>query len=281
MNLSKIALVQIAVGSLYKDIWEWAMLHFTKKNFFPEDKVEFILITDQPINIPGVNIVKLQQDPANTWARVVCSKVIHINNVFKDKWSNYDYIYYLDADNVFTEVLDGRYKAAVIGVEAYWRGCAYGGCLFGGSAKKMCEFVTWSLPQIQHDLAHHQYKATMDEHYWDTWLRTQGLVSVINKNNVDWWVKQEDLLNPIYKHSGKVFANIAKNNQIAHGFSTFVQHPHWKDYCVVDIDNLYFEHNGDRASMSKIENGIYKLHWVDYPNSNDIYDHNIKRITCN
>ena len=278
--MSKIALVQIAVGSLYKDIWEWAMLHFTKKNFFPNDSVEIVLITDQDIHIEGVTVIRIPTDKINTWAKVVCSKVIYINNFFQNSWNDYDYIYYLDADNVFIDILDDRYKAPIIGVEAYWRGCAYGGCLFGGSSAKMREFVGWSLPKIEEDLNAHNYKSTMDEYYWDEWLRGQGVVSVINKNNVDWWVKREELLNPLYNRSGKVFANIAKNNQIAHGSTTLVSHPHWKDYCVVDIDNLYFERNGDRASMSKLANGIYKIHWVDYPNANDIFDSNTNRITC-
>lgn len=146
--MKKIAVVQIALGEQYYDFWQQS-INRNKRHFFLNENVDFFLFTNYKKFAKSIDSVFVEEVEEEKWPFINYLKYLYLLKVL-EKFQGYDYIFYLDSDNVIEspvpkEILE---KELVMLRVTSW-GAKYAGCFFGGEISKVKLFCEYIKPEIE------------------------------------------------------------------------------------------------------------------------------------
>jgi hypothetical protein len=144
----KIALVQLALGEFYYQSWD-SFHSLTKQNFLPNHDVTIHLFTDAE-KVAVRKGVELHKISSRKWPEPTFLKYSCVLQAIKD--NDYDYVYYLDSDNVCeAPVPEALAKDDFSIISPTSWGAKYAGAFFGGKTKfvtKFCKLVQKEVDKI-------------------------------------------------------------------------------------------------------------------------------------
>lgn len=140
MRVCKIALVQIAIGEAYYDFFE-KFYPLNKRNFLPNKDVDVHLFTDYSRYVRSREKVFVHEVKSWRWPHINFLKYLYCLEILER--GGYDYIFYLDTDNVFESpvpinLLDNDFSLLRVHCwESKYAGAFWGGK--AGAVKIFCE----------------------------------------------------------------------------------------------------------------------------------------------
>lgn len=226
----KIALVQIALGEKYYSFWERSFFS-NKKHFLPNEDVDFFLFTDYKKFSRSKKNLYIKEVEGEKWPFINYLKYIYILEVLNTFKDTYDYIFYLDSDNVFEsnvpqDILDKNFVLLRV---TSWD-VKYAGAFFGGKSKCVEQFCKSISPKIQSIFDGEEFPAREnDEALLETIDNAPFIFSTYDFDSVFSWFPHNN------EFSEKWISQYDKDFVESHNYNEYKKFNKLEGHCIFDL----------------------------------------------
>lgn len=279
--MKKIAICTIATGPdrFYLDAVK-RYLPYNKKNFGRGHEVDYLLFTDREEDVEGMKRI-----PCKTTIWPYCTMLK--NNMIGeymddgDKWGEYDYIFFIDADFAIGEYYD-FFQHNFILVDVYWGRNLGGGFFYGGKTQYFRELYETYKTEMQ---IMYERKLSVppycDEFYLGLFRRKhEGEFHIFDME--EWtlaFYDNEDLDAKLAETPGRIFLQPYKSKKRAN--TTIIKHPEWESEAIINLEEKYIFIMGhhDVGILAKLDETHYRVLWHVHHKVREILDITTNTIT--
>lgn len=268
--MNRVAIFQLAYGKAYLDIFK-EVYPFNRKYLFPDEKVDYVLFTDQKgYEQDGVIVVEVEEE---TWPYICLQKSLLAEEWLK-KNNKYNYAYYVDVDNVVMSEMGKEWlKEFTLFLPSYW-GAPYVGGFYGGKVENLLTLYS-AMNKTCREWIDDCFLA---EPHWDENLLARFIDSGIAAAIYRWgvhveWQKCRPLSSIQLKDPVKII-QLNKDSNLCRNYDTEIRHPYWKDKCLINWKRgVFIRSVGDELDIAKLvkkNEEEYFLNWQKYPDTREI-----------
>lgn len=258
--MKKVAVVQIALGEQYYDFWQQS-INRNKRHFLPDEDVDFFLFTDYKKHTKGTKNVFVKEVEGEKWPFINYLKYLYVLEVL-EKFQDYDYIFYLDSDNVIEspipkEVLEKEFVMLRV---TSWD-VKYAGAFFGGETSKVKLFCEHIKPEIEKIFNAEIFPAREND---------EALLEKIEELPINVFLYNFDSVFSWYIHGNKFsekwISQYEKDFVKSHNYNTYYKFARLEGNCIFDLKRklvsvLDWKSYSHYGRLIHIEGNKYLIKW--------------------
>ncbi|MCC8146273.1 MAG: glycosyltransferase [Bacteroidales bacterium] len=275
--MKKIALFTMAVGKdpiYFESVGRY--FPYNKKYFRQDNTVDFYVFTDREGQV-NEEVTSL---PCKTtvwpYTTLLKNNTIHDYMSEQNKWNEYDYIFFIDADFAIGDYYN-FFDHDFILVRPYWNEINGGGFFYGGKTeyfRLLCDSFYEELNYIVENKL--PLPRDIDEFYLGIFLKQhRDIIHMVemSKENTLIFYDNENLDNKVKQYGNKLFMQPYKSTGRAN--KTMVIDSQYKEQeCIVNLEEEYIFNNYtfDFGRLLKIDDSYYRIFWSDKPAKREVLD---------
>lgn len=274
-DTKKIALFTMAVGKdpiYFESVGRY--FPYNKKYFGQNNAVDFYVFTDR--NEKVNNEVTSLPCVTTVWPYTTLLKNNTICDYLnqEDKWKEYDYVFFIDADFAIGDYYD-FFDHDFILVKPYWNKINGGGFFYGGKTeyfKSLCEAYYEELKYIYDNKL--PLPRDIDEFYLGLFLKEYSdEIHTIDmaKDKTLIFYDNENLEDRIKEQGNRLFLQPYKAVGRANKTMVF-DTQHKEQECIVNLEEQYIFNNFtfDFGRLLKIDDSYYRIFWAQNPDKREV-----------